>query len=31
MGADPKVMMLDDAIIFCNNLKATGNCDRLNF
>lgn len=30
-GLDPKIMILDDAIIFCNNDKATGNCGRLNF
>lgn len=30
-GLDPKIMTLDDAIIFCNNDKATGNCERLNF
>lgn len=30
-GSDPKIMMLDDALIYCNNLKATGNCERLDF
>ena len=31
VGNDPKIMMLNDAIIFCNNDKAAGNCERLNF
>ena len=31
VGSNPKIMMLDDAIIFCNNLKAVGNCERLDF
>ena len=30
-GLDPKIMMLDDALIYCDNLKAAGNCERLNF
>ena len=30
-GTDSKIMMLDDALIFCNNDKAGGNCERLNF
>lgn len=30
-GTNSKIMMLDDAIILCNNLKATGNCERLEF
>ena len=30
-GSNPKLMMLDDAIIYCNNTKATGNCERLDF
>ena len=30
-GLDPKIMILDDAIIYCNSDKATGNCERLNF
>ena len=30
-GTDSKVMMLDDALIFCNNDKAAGNCERLEF
>ena len=30
-GTNSKIMMLDDAIIFCNNVKASGNCERLDF
>jgi hypothetical protein len=30
-GSNPKLMMLDDAIIYCNNAKAAGNCERLDF
>lgn len=31
IGTQPKVIMLDDAIIYCNSLNATGNCERLDF
>ena len=31
IGADSKIMTLSDSIIFCNNDKAMGNCERLNF
>ncbi len=31
IGTQPKVLMLDDAIIYCNSLNATGNCERLDF
>ena len=30
-GIDPKIILLDDAIIYCNSDKATGNCERLEF
>ena len=31
IGADSKIMTLSDSIIFCNNDKAMGNCESLDF